>query len=216
MSEDKGNADDKTESVFWKMKMGSLDAALGIKPAQNNFNYVWGYRRSENKHHAEAYISGLIGEREGRKWLKEQGYEVYEFGMMEAYFREIKETSERLSKRRKQAYIEQDKAHIKKFEDKLGGIFGGEFEKMRRFYFEFLPKRKEIWRTRRRSAGISPDFVVKKNDVFSIVEVKANTSKPTTHQRMCFDMAKSHGFNSMVLRVTVESRLATEMKLTEY
>ena len=86
---------------------------------------------------------------------------------------------------------------------------------MRRFYFEFLPKRREIWRTRCRRAGITPDFIVKKNDVFSIVEVKANTSKPTAHQKMCFDMAKSHGFNSMVLRVTVKSRLAKEMKLSE-
>ena len=195
--------------------MGRLDAALGKEAAQNNFHYMWGYRGSKNKHHGEAYISGLIGEREGRKWLGEQGYEVYEFGMMEAYFREIKDTSERLSKRRKQAYMEQDKAHIKKFEDRLRGIFDGKFEEARGFFCEFLPKRREIWRTRRRSGGISPDFMVKKNGVFSIVEVKANTSKPSVHQRMCFGMAKSHGFDSMVLRVTVESRLAKEMKLSE-
>jgi len=64
--------------------------------------------------------------------------------------------------------------------------------------------------------GISPDFIVKKNDAFSIVEVKANTSKPTKHQKMCFDMAKNYGFNSMVLNVTVENRLVKEIRLLPY
>ena len=52
--------------------------------------------------------------------------------------------------------------------------------------------------------GISPDFIVKKNNAFSIVEVKAYTSKPTNHQRMCFELDKNYGFNSMVLNVIVE------------
>jgi hypothetical protein len=214
--------DDKRESVFWKMKMATLDAALGNEANQanlENFSYAWSYQKSKNIHYGEAHVSGLIGEREGRKWLNEQGYEVHEFGTIEHYFRELNETSERLKRRRKQAYIEQDKTYIKKYEDKLKGIFGDKFEEMKKFYFEFLPKRRELRRAKRfadQVGGISPDFIVKKNDVFSIVEVKANTSKPTKHQRMCFDMAKNYGFASIVLNVTVENRLAKEIRLLPY
>jgi len=209
--------DDKTESHFWKTKMATLDGALHIPNSQSD-RYHWHYERSQKKKYTEKFIAGLIGEKEGRKWLKDQGYEVYEFDMMESYFREIKDTSERLAKRRKQAYIEQDKAHIKYFEDRVKGIFGEKFEEAKKFYFEFLPKRREIWRLRRTQGrgGISPDFIVKKNDVFTIVEVKANTSKPTIYQRMCFDLAKNYGFASMLLHVTVENRLVKEIRLLPY
>jgi hypothetical protein len=198
------------------MKMGILDGALHAPRSQSNFYYLWQYERSQKKEHSEKFVAGLIGEREGRKWLKEQGYEVYEFGMIEHYFQELKDTSERLKKRRKQKYIEQDKAQIRKYEEKLVDILANSYEQMRKFYFEFLPKSRELRRSKLfpdQVGGISPDFIVKKNDVFSIVEVKANTSQPTKHQRMCFNIAKIYGFNSMVLRVTVESHIAKEMKL---
>lgn len=87
-------------------------------------------------------------------------------------------------------------------------LFGESFESARLFFYEFLPKRKEIrknYRFAEQVGGVSPDFLVKKNNVFSIVEVKANTSMPTKHQKMCFETAKKYGFDSMVLRVIVES-----------
>lgn len=209
-------SDDRPESVFWRDKMATLDAALGLPNSQSGHN--WHYERSLKRNYTERFIASLIGEREGRKWLKEQGYQVFEFGMIESYFERIKETSERLAKRRKQVYIEQDKASIKHFEGRLMEFFGNRFEEAKGFYFEFLPKRREIWRLRGASGhrgGISPDFIAKKDDVLSLVEVKANTSKPTIYQNMCFEMAKKYGIKSMVLNVTVESRMVKEMKLTE-
>jgi hypothetical protein len=69
-------ADDETESVAWKIKMAALDGALNISNSQYNRGTLsMFYESSKRKTHSEAYIAGLIGEREGRKWLKEQGYE---------------------------------------------------------------------------------------------------------------------------------------------
>ena len=42
--------------------------------------------------------------------------------MAEGYFERLKEASERLAKRRKPEYIEQDKAIITRFEDRTEGI----------------------------------------------------------------------------------------------
>ena len=82
--------------------MATLDGALNLPNSQSDRRYLSRYyERGQTKAYSEAFVAGLIGEREGRKWLKEQGYEVYEFGMIEYYFQEIKETSEHLKKRRK-------------------------------------------------------------------------------------------------------------------
>ena len=95
-------------------------------------------------------------------------------------------------------------------------LFGNKFEQAKSFYFEFVPKRREIWRLRGASGhrgGISPDFIVKKGEVLSLVEVKANTSKPTIYQKMCFEMAKNYGINSLILNVVVENRLVKGITL---
>ncbi len=42
-----------------------------------------------NKPYSKKHISGLIGERDGRKWLEEKGYEVYEFQQINWYFKGI-------------------------------------------------------------------------------------------------------------------------------
>jgi len=200
-------SDDKTESVFWRDKMAILDAALGLPNSQ--LKHRWHYERSVNRHYTEKFIAGLIGEKEGRKWLKEQSYQVFEFGMAEGYFERLKAASDSLAKRRKQAYIEQDKATIKRYENRLRELFDNKFEQAKGFYLEFLPKRREIWRLRGtsgRCGGISPDFIVRKGDDLSLVEVKANTSKPTIYQNMCFELGRKHGIGSMILNVTIESR----------
>jgi hypothetical protein len=199
--------DNKTVSGLWGEKMATLDAALGLPNSQSRHN--WHYERSLNRRFTEKFIAGLIGEKEGRKWLKEQGYDVFEFGMVERYFEKLKETSERLLKRRKQVYIEQDKTIIKLIEDMLRDFFGNKFEEAEGFFFEFVPKRKEIWRLRGASGyrgGIGPDFIVKKEDFLYLIEVKANTAKLAIYQKMCFELAKKHSIKSLVLNVAVESR----------
>jgi|WetSurMetagenome_2_1015567.scaffolds.fasta_scaffold07177_4 hypothetical protein len=208
--------DDKIESVFWRDRMAILEAALGLPNSQRR--HKWHYERSLNRHYTGKFIAGLTGEKEGRKWLKEQGFQVFEFGMAEGYFERLKEASESLAKRRKQIYIEQDKAVIKLWDDRLRKLFDNKFEQAKSFYFEFIPKRREIWRLRRgsrRRGGISPDFIVKKDGALSMIEIKVNTSKPTIYQKMCFELAKKHGINSMVLNVNVEARMAKELKLSK-
>jgi hypothetical protein len=91
--------DDKTESVFWRDKMAILDAALGLPNSQSGHNRH--YEKSLNRHYTEKFIAGLIGEKEGRKWLKEQGYQVFEFGMAEGYFERLKKSFRKFSKKKK-------------------------------------------------------------------------------------------------------------------
>ncbi len=174
---------------------------------------------SIRKSYTQKHIAGLIGEIEGAKWLTEQDYEVYQFGFIGHYFDLLNNTVARMKRRRKKEYIENDRDYIKRLEQTLKGFFGEHFEAMRQFFTEFLPKRKELRKTVRfaeQVGGVSPDFIVKKKNEFSIIEVKANASMPTKHQRMCFEMAKRYGFKVIVLRVIVEFNVAKERSLLEH
>jgi Holliday junction resolvase-like predicted endonuclease len=203
-----------------RQKNGSYGKTSGI--VFKDHESVWWTRRIktlENRdRYGSKYLAGVIGEKEGRKWLTEQGYEVYEFGMMAHFFDELEKAIDRLKRRRKQEYIEEDKIHINTLEHKLEGIFGEKFEEMRKFFYTVLPMRKEIRKTKQFSSqvgGVYPDFIVKKNNDFSFVEIKANTSTLSKYQRMCFKIAKSYGFKTMVLRVKVESNIPKDIHLTE-
>ena len=171
------------------------------------------------KSYNQNWLAGLIGEEEGRKWLAEQGYYVYQFGRIGYYFEVLNNTVERLKKRHKKEFIEKDRDYIKTLEQLLREFSGEHFEALRQFYREVLPIRSEIRKTVQfayQVGGVTPDFIVKKNNDFSIIEVKANTSMPTKHQLMCFEMAKRHGFKALVLRVIVESNVAKEISLSDY
>jgi hypothetical protein len=190
------------ESLGWKLKTRTLE---------NSDKY------------SSKYLVGVIGEKDGRKWLTERGYEVYEFGMMGHYFEELENTVDGLKRRRKQEYIKDDRRYINALEHKLKGVFGEEFEGMRKFFCAFLQQRKEIKEEARRTrlfaeqiGGISPDFIVKKNNDFSFVEVKANQSMLSKHQRTCFKIAKRYGFKTFVLRVKVESSISKDFCLIEF
>jgi hypothetical protein len=186
------------ESVGWKLKTKTLE---------NRDKY------------SSKYLAGVIGEKEGRKWLTEQSYEVYEFGMMGHFFDELEKAIDRLKRRRKQEYIEEDEIYISMLEHKLEGIFGEKFEEMRKFFYTVLPLRKEIRKTKQFSSqvgGVYPDFIVKKNNDFSFVEVKANQSILSKYQRMCFKIAKRYGFKTFVLRVKVESNIPKDICLIEF
>ena len=121
--------------------------------------------RAIGKSYSKEYIAGLIGEIEGAKWLTEQGYEVYQFGFIGHYFDLLNNTIERMKKRRKKEYIENDGDYIKTLEQTLKGFSGEHFEAMRKFYTEVLPIRSEIRKTVQfayQVGGVAPDFIVKK------------------------------------------------------
>ena len=94
-----------------------------------------------------------------------------------------------MKKRRNKEFIESDMDYIKRLEQTLKDFFGEHFENMQQFYIEILPLRSEIRKTMQfaeQVGGVYPDFIVRKNNEFSIVEVKANTSMPTKHQPKMF------------------------------
>ncbi len=176
-------------------------------------------RLIDRKNHTDKYMAGVVGEVEAKRWLVQLGYEVYSFGLIAHYFDLLKTTIDYMAMRRKQENIAMDKDYINALELKLKDVFGESFQRMRQFYFEFLPMKRAIRKTKLfadQVGGVSPDFIVRKGDEFSIVEVKANTSMPTKHQRLCFERAKVYGFKSMVLRVIVEKDVAKEVNASEY
>jgi hypothetical protein len=180
------------KSVFWNRKMKALE-----NPTE----------------YSSAYLSGLIGENEGRKWLTDSGYEVFEFEWISFYFLSIERTLERLRRRRKPEYKEYDKSIIANIEKFLKGIFRERYEVTRQFFASIHQPRKELHKKRSRD---KPDFIIKKNNDFALVEVKANQSMLTTGQRECFKIAKSHGIKAFTLKVVVETNVVKEISLLEY
>ncbi len=204
--------------AYWRTSVGKT-----IRLNESDWENVWresAWRKRqieklENRDTCSSkFFAGLIGEKEGRRWLTEQGYEVCEFGMMEYYFMELEDTVDGLKRRRKQKYIEEDKIYINALEHKLKGVFGEKFEGIRKFFCEFLQRKKEIKEERRRTrrfakyiGGFGPDFIVKKNNDFSFVEVKVNQSTLSNPQKACFEIADRYGFKAFVLRVGVSNQL---------
>jgi hypothetical protein len=190
------------ESAWWKLRLKTIEENIGK--------------------YSSKYVAGVIGEKEGRKWLTEQGYEIFEFGTMAYfYFWNLEKVVDRLKRRRKQKYIEEDKIYISTLEHKLKGIFGEKFEGMRQFFKDFYQLKEEIREEMRETRkygvlGAGLDFIVKKNNSFSFVEVKANQSTLSKQQRMCFEIAKRYGFKTFVLRVKVESNIPKDICLVEF
>jgi hypothetical protein len=184
------------EGVWWKLRLKTLE---------------------DRGKYGSKYVAGIIGEKEGRKWLTEQGHEVFEFGRMAyLYFGNLEDAVDRLKRRRKQEYIKEDKIYISTLEHKLEGIFGEKFERMRQFFKAFYQLKEEIRKARKYEMRVGLDFIVKKNNNFSFVEVKANQSMLSKHQRMCFKIAKRYGFKTFVLRVKVESSISKDFCLIEF
>lgn len=184
---------------------------------------IFNRNRVREKPYSAKYIAGLVGEKEARRWLTEQGYKYYLFEFFDYKFYALDSLNKTFSRRRKPEYQEKDKTEIANLEAELRGLLGKHYETMKRFFSEFFPMKAEIKRSRweRMRAehryiavgGITPDFFVWKDNEFSIVEVKANKSMPTKHQRACFELGKKYGYKSMVLRIMVDVKNVKEVKL---
>lgn len=217
----------KWESQMWTRKMGILDGALGVpnNQARKSYTYKYFYERSRKKHFSEAYIVGLIGEREARKWLEENGYQVYEFSMIcHIYFgglsdniSEIRKTHEIMRRRRKQDNIEIDKQLIDDYKQGviagvnfLKEMFGKDYISFRRFFAALDKIKRTVGKGER-----YPDFLVKKQDIYSLVEVKANKSKMLPGQIQCFTIAQRYGLATKILRVKLEESKVREIQLVD-
>lgn len=222
------------ESKLWMRKMAILDRVLGTESThaiRDNFDYRWTYQRNKNKQYSQRYIDGLIGEKEGRKWLEDNSYEVHEYEGLKAHFESIDKnasfivkTFQSLNRRRKQEYKEQDKLLIEKYKRSIvrqvgytKQIFGDKYFQARHLFIEIHKLREDIRHNRKRRRGSSqPDFITKKGEELSFVEVKANTSHLSVEQRGCFQLAKIYGFNALTLKVNVESNVAKDIRLLDY
>jgi Holliday junction resolvase-like predicted endonuclease len=170
--------------------------------------------------HSLSQAFGKIGEKEARKWLENLDYEVYSFQEIIWKISDLEQAIDRLGRRRKLKYKEQDRIHIRRQAEFLKSIFGGESKEIRTFCREFLLLSREVERIRQAKnftrRGVGPDFVVKKDNAVTFVEVKVNEADLTKYQKVCFKIAKSHGFRTMVLRVKVEQNLPKDIRLTEF
>jgi len=140
--------------------MAILDGALRNPNSQASEKHAhqWHYERSKNKSYSKAYISGLIAELEGRKWLRENGFHVYEVAMMfHEYFggldsnaSEIVRTYDRMRHRRKRDYAEADKQLIDDYKKGIIGLvnflkdkFGHDYLVIRRLFLAIRRERKQ-------------------------------------------------------------------------
>ena len=161
------------EGRHWKREMEILDAFLANPNAPRNF--------IKTKPYSQAYIAGLLGEREARKWLDQKGYEVFEYEGMKAHFEMIDYNASRILKtlaimrrRRKQEYIEQDKQLILSYKRNivkqvsyLKEVFGENYFHARHLFIEIHRLRETIRHSNRRKRGSSqPDLIVKKGKEF--------------------------------------------------
>ena len=211
------------EDRHWKQEMSILDAYLANPNAPRNF--------INTKPYSQSYITGLLGERQARKWLDQKGYEVFGYQGLKAYFdgidgnaSRILKTVAKMKRRRKQEYKDQDKQVILSYKrnivrevSHLKEVFGDNYFQARHLFIEIHKLREELRHSNRRRRGSSqPDLIVKKEKELSFVEVKANTSDLSVEQRGCFKLAKSYGFSALTLKVTIESNVAKNIRLLEY
>lgn len=216
------------ESVRWGENVAILDGALGNPNSQANKidTHQYHYERSKNKHYSEAYLAGLIGEIEGRKWLQENGYQVYEFAMMfHGYFggldnniSEIIRTYKTMRHRRKPEYAEADKQLIVDLKQGiialvrfLKGKFGQDYIAVRRSFIAIGQVTKQ-----NKVGERYPDFIVTKQEHCSLVEVKANKSKFYAGQVECFELVESYGMVAKVLKVAVQANKVKDIQLSDY
>jgi hypothetical protein len=206
----------------WDRKMQMLDGAL-----TGSGRYA-DYRG--NKSYSQKHISGLIGEREGRKWLEEKGYEVHEFQQINWHFKSISANASEILKvlsvmkrRRKQDYVEKDRLLITKHKQNivrevsyLKGLFGERYFGARHLFTEIDMLRSYICHNKNRRGSRQPDFIVKKRNEFAFVEVKANTSDLVVEQRGCFKLAQKYGFNAYTLKVIVKGNVVKNIGLLPY
>ena len=211
-------------SAGWRQSMAILEGALGNPNSEEGHQYQ--YEKAKNKHYSEAYLAGLIGEKEGRKWLGDNGFEVYEFSMMfHIYFggidnniSEILRTYKSMRHRRKAENKAEDKQLIEDLKQGIIAVVG--FLKVR-FGQNYVTVRRlflAIDRTTKQNkvGERYPDFIVIKQGSCSLVEAKANKSKFYAGQVECFELAESFGLMGKVLKVTVEANKAKDIELLDY
>jgi len=162
---------------------------------------------------------GSIGEKIAREWLLRKGYEVYSFQDVTWKFSELGTMVNRLKRRRKQLYAERDRESIGRMESHLKDIFDDRFADMSEWHeaLRKLAREEQEVRLARhyKRVGIGPDFIVKKNDDISFVEAKVNEAQPKKWQKASFQIAKEHGFKTMILRMTIEIFVGEDIQFTE-
>ena len=66
----------------------------------------------------------------------------------------------------------------------------------------------------RHHSNFRPDILARIDNKLTFIEVKANESKLEHYQKMFLDLAKKHGFQTRVARVSI--RITTDVSMTDY
>ena len=157
-------------------------------------------------------LYGFVGELLARHSLQEDGFEVYSYDEIVwgnlAYMEVV---ADRLKRRRKKEYIENDKRIIRERETALRRIFGKKFEDMRRYVKALMELQKERETHNHRKRGsISLDLIAWHKGQFTFAEVKVNEGHLTKYQKANMEIAREHGFHTMLFRYRIGVQTSIE------
>jgi hypothetical protein len=159
-----------------------------------------------------------ISRKVAKEWLLENGYEIYDF--IWYFLGKVTDLMLRIKARKRgrkyatsegglQVLQEEDKFLTMLFGDRLEALM--EYEKAIRK----LSKDANVGLlSNYRYFGIGSDFVVKKNNEGYFVDVVVNQAEPKKFSKTSYQIAKEHGFKTMVLKLDVEIKVG-EINLTE-
>jgi len=133
-----------------------------------------------------------IGKKVAKKWLEENGCEVYQFERIIWYQTRGKS---------------------------LDDIFGDTLKDFIKYYeaIQEFAEKEEKRRLERhyRNVDIGPDFIAKKDEKLFFINVNVNQAEQKKHKVTSSMIAKEHGFRTMVLRINVQVNVQKDIQLTE-
>ena len=133
-----------------------------------------------------------IGKKVAKKWLEENGCEVYPFKKI-IWFQTRKKS--------------------------IGDIFGDTLKNFIKYYeaIQEFAEKEEKRRLERhyRNVDIGPDFIAKKDDNLFFINVNVNQAEQKKYKVTSSMIAKEHGFRTMVLRINVQVNIQKDIQLIE-
>lgn len=163
---------------------------------------------------------GSIGEKVAKKWLENKGYRVYFFQDVMGLFAHLRITKLQMERRRKEEYKENDRKLVLKIETLLKNAFGQSFEDLKRFDEAIRKLAKDEEENRithgiKKVRAIGFDFIAKKDDNITFIDVKVNQAELKKYQEFSAEIAKRHDFKAMVLRLNVEIEVKNSIQLID-
>lgn len=160
-----------------------------------------------------------IASKVAKGWLLENGYEVYDFFW--DFLGKVTDLRFRIKARkkgRKYATSERDLQVLQEEDEFLTLLFGDRLEDLMKYEkaIRKLSEDTDVGLDSRSYTyfGMGSDFVVKKNNEAYFVDVVVNQAEPKKFSKTSYQIAKEHGFKTMVLKIDVRIKIG-EVSLIE-